>query len=163
TENGQALEGKPAKCQMKFDGNVAKLNSKATKAEIGCRYGVNRDGTVTDYDTGLQWEQKTDDGSVHDKDNLYTWSATIAFNPDLAPPDGTALTTFLGGLNSCLDDGTLPPTDVTGGFGGHCDWRLPSIVELQTIVDLTAPQCGGGSPCIDQTVFGPTAAGRYWS
>jgi hypothetical protein len=50
---------------------------------------VNGDGTATDYDTGLQWEQKTDDGSVHDKDNTYSWS------PTLGPPDGTAFTAFL--------------------------------------------------------------------
>jgi hypothetical protein len=36
----------------------------------------NGDGTVTDYDTGLQWEQKTNDGnfdSVHNFDRTATW------------------------------------------------------------------------------------------
>ena len=77
TENGKALQAKPAdpaKCQTKFDAKLATLNAQATAAAIACRYGVNGDGTVTDYDTGLQWEQKTDDGSVHDKDNEYDWS-----------------------------------------------------------------------------------------
>ena len=58
---------------------------------IACRYGVNtgtQTGTVTDYDTGLQWEQKTGDSTVHDKDNTYSWS------PSLGPPDGTAFTVF---------------------------------------------------------------------
>jgi hypothetical protein len=36
-------------------------------------------------------------------------------------------------------------------------------VELQAIVDLTAPGCGAGGVCIDQTVFGPTIAFFYWS
>ena len=45
-----------------FRTQLAKINAKATKAAIACRYGDNGDGTVTDYDTGLQWEQK--DGEV---------------------------------------------------------------------------------------------------
>ncbi len=60
---------------------LTKLNEKAAAAEIKCRYRVNGDGAATDYDTGLQWEQKTDDGTVHDKDNTYTWS-TLTDAPD---------------------------------------------------------------------------------
>src|SRR5262245_33383010 len=76
TENAKALQGKPAdpgKCQAKFDSKLAKLNAQARDAAIACRYRDNGDGTVTDYDTGLQWEQKTDDGTLHDKDNQYIW------------------------------------------------------------------------------------------
>jgi hypothetical protein len=123
-------------------------------AAIACRYGVNGDGTVTDYDTELQWEQKTADGSVHDQENVYDWS------PSLGRPDGTAFTSFLGTLNNgTSSDGTTS----NGCFAGHCDWRLPSIVELHTILDLTAPGCRDGRACIDQTVFGPTIAFFYWS
>jgi hypothetical protein len=157
-ENGKALQGKPsepAKCKMKFDLKLATLNGQATAAAIACRYGVNGDGTVTDYDTGLMWEQKTDDGSVHDKDNVYSWSPSAGLLMD-----GTASTLFLETLNSCVSsDGVT----VTGGFATHCDWRLPSIEELAGVVDLGAPGCGSGSPCIDQGVFGPTVAYVYWT
>lgn len=157
-ENGKVLQGKPAdpaKCQTKFDDKLAKLNTQASAAAIACRYGVNGDGTATDYDTGLQWEQKTDDNTVHDKDNLYSWS------PSLGSPDGTAFTVFLGTLNN----GTSGDGSTTSGcFAGHCDWRLPAIGELAGIVDATQGNCGGGSgPCIDQAVFGPTVAVIYWS
>jgi len=116
------------------------------------RFVDNGDGTVTDNVTGLQWEKKTDDGGVQDRDNRYTWTDTS--DGDLTDPDGTAFTVFLANLN------TEPC------FAGHCDWRLPKVnrggdpAELETI--LLAPYPCGTSPCIDP-IFGPTAAGLYWS
>lgn len=128
------------------------------------RFVDNGDGTVSDRQTGLQWEKKTTEpgsgGSLsdpHDVDNEYTWSVN-------GGPDGTVFTSFLAGLNqgapgvgNCLSDGT-------GGFAGHCDWRLPTIAELQTIVDTTVPGCQSGAPCIDP-IFEPIAGGTsaYWS
>src|SRR5262249_8678845 len=109
------------------------------------RYNDNGDGTVIDRLTGLQWEQKTDDGTIHDKDNIYTWSAS----PYTTAADGTAFTAFLTTLN-------------TGGcFAGQCDWRLPTLDELQTI--LLAPYPCATSPCIDQGVFGTTSPYYHWS
>ena len=108
---------------------------------------------MTDHQTRLMWEKKDDLGGIHDKDNIYTWA------PSGTLPTGTAFTTFLGTLNN----GTSPDgTAISGCFAGHCDWRLPTSAELQTIVDLTAPGCGTGSPCID-AAFGPTVADFYWS
>jgi hypothetical protein len=113
---------------------------------------------VTDYDTGLQWEQKTDDGSVHDVDNYYGW--WDGSTPPVYGPSGTAFTVLLGTLNACQsNDGS---TVTHGGFAGHCEWRLPTIAELLTIVDITVEGCRSGNPCIDP-IFGPTAAGLYWS
>ncbi len=119
------------------------------------------DGTVADRDTGLQWEKKTDDSSMHDKDNRYTW--TTGTND----PDGTAFTDFLARLNAKFD-----PANPTGCFTGRCDWRMPEISELQTI--LIGPNAAPGQartcqyddPCIDPdfaAVGGPTAAWFYWS
>ncbi len=157
TANAKALRAKPANttaCATQHAARLARLSAQAGSAAVGCRYGVNGDGTVTDYDTGLQWERKTDDGTVHDFGNDYTWS------PNDGPPDGTAFTTFLGTLN---DGRSADGTTSTGCFADRCDWRLPTIVELRTIVDPTAPGCGDGGPCIDQTVFGPTVPSFYWS
>jgi len=122
------------------------------------RFMDNGDGTVTDHQTGLQWEKKTDDGTAHDKDNAYSWSTDYGGTS----PNGTAFTSFLASLNGCVSsDGVA----VTGGFAGYCDWRLPTIAELQTIVDTSHGSCAGGSgACIDP-IFGPTAAESpiYWS
>lgn len=158
--NSKALEGKSADvaaCQATFDEKLAKFTAQASEANVPCRYGINRDGTATDFDTGLQWEQKTLDSTEHDTDNTYSWNTEIGGTA----PNGTTFTEFLAALNA----GTSVDGDVTSGcFAGHCDWRLPTVEELAGIVDATLGACGGGSgPCLDQAVFGPTRARDYWS
>jgi hypothetical protein len=157
TEGAKTLQERPAhlaSCQTSFDAKLAALSARAKAAATPCRYAPNGDGTVIDYDTGLQWEQKTTDATVHDEQNEFDWSST------LGRPDGTVFTDFLGALNAATSsDGTT-----SGGcFADHCDWRLPSIIELQAIVDAGAQGCGQRSACIDQTFFGPTVAFFYWS
>ena len=152
TEEAKALEGKPAdlaKCSTKFQDKIASLSEKASKAGITCRYLDNGDGTVTDYDTGLQWEKKVSPGfgatDPHDVDNTYDWSTSGT------AADGPAFGDFLSRLNTCSFGGLLNFT----GFAFHCDWRLPTIEELQTI--LLEPFPCGTNPCIDP-IFGPTAS-----
>jgi len=133
----------------------------STTTTTAPRFVDNGDGTVTDHQTGLIWEKKDNScPGIHCVTDTFSWSASGS------APDGTAFMSFLNALNggatgvgNCESvDGNL----ITHGFNRHCDWRLPSIVELKTVVDLGAPGCGAGSPCID-AVFGPTAVSFYWS
>jgi uncharacterized protein DUF1566 len=132
------------------------------------RFVDNGDGTVTDHQTGLVWEKKVAGIScgplffplaLHCVDDTYRWISV----PMLS---GEPFTSFLAALNGgATGVGDCVSADgkaVTGGFNGHCDWRLPTVDELQTIVDPGAAGCGSGSPCIDP-IFGPTAVAGYWS
>jgi hypothetical protein len=136
-----------SKCRGKYVATWVKLHAAALKEPTSetCdaeRFVDDGDGTVTDELTGLVWEKKTDDAGLHDKDNFHTWT------DDGADPDGTAYTTFLAALNA------------GGCFAGACDWRLPTVLELQTI--LAQPFPCTTSPCID-AAFGPTSTDAYWS
>lgn len=139
------------------------------------RFVDNADGTVTDTVTSLMWEKKTGtpmehctsalvcytvvDCSLipcddpHDVNNGYTWSAQVPGGGTL--PDGSAFTDFLERVN-----GTLCSAPDCIALGGHTDWQLPTIAELQTIID---PTCKSGGPCLDK-VFGPVGIFTgFWS
>jgi PKD repeat protein len=101
---------------------------------------------VKDNVTGLIWENKTDDGTIHDKDNTYTWYDPSDPNPG-TPGDGTDTKDFIDTLNN-------------DNFGGYNDWRLPSIKELESIVNnsISYPQ-----PAISISYFQNTQSFFYWS
>lgn len=83
----------------------------------------NEDGTVTDNNTGLMWQQ----GYQQDTN----WNEA----------EGVC-----NSLNQSI-------------FGGHADWRLPTLKELMSIVDysITYP-----APAISSS-FSCTNSGRYWA
>ena len=72
---------------------------------------------VRDNVTGLIWENKTDDGTIHDKDNSYTW-----FDP--TDPGAPNTEDFIKALND-------------SDYGGYSDWRLPTIKELTNIINYS--------------------------
>ena len=123
-------------------------------------FADNGDGTITDTNTGLMWEKKDDSGGVHDKDNLYTWGLAAA----PYTMDGTMVSEFLATLN-------YPPC-----FAGYCDWRLPNVKELLSLVDYEVPLPGPtvdaafhdaetctGCTNVSEVPCSCTASNRYWS
>lgn len=105
----------------------------------GTRYVDNGDGTISDLKTGLMWEKKSNDGGIHDKDNVYSWSAGSGMP---YRPDGTAHLAFLATLNGGYGGGGENVC-----FAGHCDWRMPTAEELEGILLEPAP-CAT-DPCVD--------------
>lgn len=98
------------------------------QAGVARAYVDNGNGTITDTSTGLMWEKLSNDGSVHDKDNRYTWANAVAVK--------------IATLNA-------------EAFGGFTNWRLPNINELSSILDynrsfpgvnpvFNAPSCPTG-------------------
>jgi hypothetical protein len=158
----------------------AKLNAlkdavNARDASVTCpantpaRFTDNGDGTVCDSQTGLMWEKKT--GAVgtavqcltpeacldpHDVKNSYTWNQSAE---PFTEPTGTLYSSFLERLNDLKTpvDGTATPC-----FAGHCDWRVPTVGELRSILQAPGPLCTV-NPCIAAGFPGPTQASSYWS
>src|SRR5882724_10820585 len=81
-------------------------------------YQNNGDGTITDLNTGLMWEQKIRDivggEGLHHVGRAFPW--------DSAAP---TIWDWLEEVNT--EGGT--------GLGGRNDWRIPNLKELQSIVD----------------------------
>jgi hypothetical protein len=134
----------PARSYTKLaDGDVA-LPDTATQDD---GWIMTRDNV-----TGLIWEMKTDDGSIHDKDNTYTWCDT---NPATNGGDpgtcgnGTDTEDFIAAVNNA-------------DFGGHNDWRLPAIKE-QSSSSLVNSSILYPGPTIDATYCPGTVSSYYWS
>ncbi len=129
------IEAQCGQCDGDFNGDgrvtihelVTAVNNALHECAPSERFIDQGNGTVLDTKTGLLWEKKSDDGSVHDKDDTYSWSTGSPYDPD-----GTAYTSFLATLNQA-------PC-----FAGHCDWRLPSASELHSLVDY-----GHWAPAVD--------------
>lgn len=134
-----------SKCRTKYTSTWTKLQAQASGTGSSCdttRF-TTASGTVTDHLTGLVWEQKTNDMTVHDRSNNYTWSAGTT------DADGTVFTTFLSALNTAAC------------FAGQCDWRLPTRAELETT--LLEPYPCATNPCVDQAAFGPAFGVDMWT
>ncbi len=99
-------------------------------------FSVNNDGTVTHTGTGLMWKvcsegQTWDNGSCLSAPTTYDWQQALQ------------------------EPATL---NVSGGYAGHTDWRVPNIKELMSILEV---KCS--NPPINENIFAATPASPYWS
>lgn len=114
---------------------------------------------VADNVTGLVWEVKKRDGSLHDQQWTYSW-----YNDNNAINGGHA--GLAGGDNSvdtCSASGECDTQQYLkavndAGLCGHDDWRLPTSEELLSIVSKDRV-----SPALDRGYFPNTESTYYWT
>jgi hypothetical protein len=108
-------------------------------------YTDNGNGTITDNRMGLVWEKLADDDTVHDKDTIYTWAEAF---------------------------GKVQQLNTSPCFAGQCDWRLPNVNELHSILDYAGTTSSllvatvfntGCTPSCTVTACSCTGAGAHWS
>ena len=87
---------------------------------------------VKDNVTGLIWETKTNDGSLHDKDWTYTWYEPNKSQNGGAP--GLKNGGVCGGTSQC-DTAAYVKAVNAAGWCGAKDWRLPTKRELRTLIN----------------------------
>jgi hypothetical protein len=108
-------------------------------------FGEELDVSTTDWTmvrddvTGLIWEAKTDDSTIHSRKEVYTWEEAQ-----------DAQNGFIAQLND-------------ENFGGFTDWRLPTIKELYTLVHNIKVDPDAPTPTINTDYFPNTVSLSYWS
>jgi hypothetical protein len=93
---------------------------------------------VLDKVTGLMWENKTNDGGLHDANNKF-----FNLQEDIQGDVGN----WVNQVNA-------------QGLCGYNDWRLPDVVEQQSIYDYNL---GGAESAIDTRFFQFPVDEAYWS
>ena len=94
------------------------------------------DGTVTHIKTGLMWQvcsqgQTWDNGSCTGVGTAHNWQDALL----------------------------IPSTlNVSGGYAGYSDWRLPDYKELNSIFEVSCY-----NPSINSIVFPSTPSNVYWT
>ena len=101
-------------------------------------YTDNRDGTVTDDNTGLVWQQNQISQPDFEYTNWYWATGTYDVNNNPAT------------MNIC---GSLT-------LGGYANWRLPARSELIGLVDYSVP---GPRPMINDAFFPNTTSSYFWT
>lgn len=117
------------------------------------RYRDNGDGTITDLESGLMWEQKVEgaSGAIACLTALHSVDARCTIEQ--------AMGAWIDAVNT--EGGT--------GYAGYDDWRVPNAKELQSIVDYSRcfPNPNIDNACVDRAaihpVFGPASPTLHWT
>jgi hypothetical protein len=139
-------------CAMGSSGCTIKSTSNCSTSLVCERYGnascldpewaewpiPNTQADVTAGAPNLQSYTNNGDNTISDNVTQLMWQQTVP----------TATYTWANALAYCP----------TLSVGSHSDWRLPSLIELMSIVDF-----GVRSPSINSTYFPSTPTGFFWS
>jgi len=98
---------------------------------------------VKDNVTGLVWEVKTNDVGIHYKYNTYRWGGITH--------KGSNYGVYYNDWDGLVNGGNNEE------LCGHRNWRIPSIIELESITNMNRRL-----PSIDASYF-PNTDGFYWT
>jgi hypothetical protein len=124
------------------------LTNSSADGKLGFSFASVNGGCVQDNISGLMWEVKTTDNGLRDWRITYT-NYSVAYNPSNLYGAVTDVSGFVTAINS-------------SNLCGYSDWRLPTVDELQSIVDFSVFAPG---PTVDTIWFPNTQGltGLFWS
>ena len=140
--------------------DFSKIANNGTTLAAGAALGTAATDWACTRDnvTGLTWEVKTTSG-LRSSSHTYTWYSTdAATNGGNAGSLGTDTCggTLSAYSNQCNTANYVAAVNATA-LCGYSDWRLPSLRELQSLVDFGVP----ASPFIDTSYFPNTQINWY--
>lgn len=145
----------PGRDYTKIANNGDELPATATLGDNPTDWACTRDNI-----TGLIWEEKVNNiAHLRHYQHKYTWyDENTAINGGNAGSQGvdTCNATLHG--NQCNTSAFRTAIN-NAGLCGATDWRMPTLYELQSLMDYGA----AGSPYIDWTYFPITDSYSYWT
>ena len=136
------------------DGNAGfsftRLNSDGSEYTGSGVYSEQPWSCVLDNVTGLTWEVKTDDGTLRDRDEGFTWYNSSTAEGTQSNQDTDDFITYANS-DASINSGN--------GLCGQSNWRLPTAQELVGISDFSTY-----APVVDTSYFPNARTGKYeWS
>jgi hypothetical protein len=128
------------------DGAAGFSFTKISASGAALPINANEWSCIKDNVTGLLWENKTNDAGLHDKNRNFSY-----YSPESNPKNLYNTVNDANGFINAVN---------AQGLCGINNWRLPSSIELQGIVNFAYPLPG---PAIDQNFFPNTVNSAFWS
>jgi hypothetical protein len=140
-----------------FDFTKIANDGRTLPATVALGDGPGEWACTRDNVTGLLWEVKTNDGGWRDEDWTYTWHNPKSLDGNPGSPGDTGTCDNTLNAQPCNTTNYVVAVNAAK-LCGYSDWRMPSVKELESIVDY-----GRFNPAIDPDYFPYTTSSYYWS